>query len=86
MMHNHRGAHILLEDDWSQYGEVKPAFPCGLCGIRSAIMCKSAIAAIFACMQRIGAGPGSGPGSESTETLDGFGRNAAHVDTMYGGP
>lgn len=45
MMHNHMGAHILLEDDWSQYGEVKPAFPCGLCGIRSAIMCKSAIAA-----------------------------------------
>jgi hypothetical protein len=45
MMHNHIGAHLLLEPDWSKHGKARPAMPCGLCGVREAIMCKSAIAA-----------------------------------------
>jgi hypothetical protein len=51
MMHNHMGAHILLEPEWSKYKPVgvladwsKPAMPCGLCGIRSAVMCGGPIA------------------------------------------
>lgn len=45
LVHNHMGAHILLEADWSKYKKEKPAMPCGLCGERSAIMCSDEIAA-----------------------------------------
>ena len=32
------GAHILCEDSWEKYsGVTKPAFPCGLCGVRPSI-------------------------------------------------
>ena len=34
MMHNHIGAHLLLEPDWSKHGKARPAMPCGLCGVR----------------------------------------------------
>jgi hypothetical protein len=44
MLHNHMGAHILLEPNWSKYGKAKPVMPCGLCGVRDAIMCKTPIA------------------------------------------
>jgi hypothetical protein len=32
----HIGAH-LLEEDWSRYKKTKPAFPCGLCGVRDVV-------------------------------------------------
>ena len=37
-MRQHMGAHILCEDSWEKYsGVTKPAFPCGLCGVRPSI-------------------------------------------------
>ena len=40
-MRQHMGAHILCEESWEKYlpksGVTKPAFPCGLCGVRSSI-------------------------------------------------
>lgn len=46
MMHNHMGAHILLEPSWvEKYGKERPALPCGICGIRDSVMCQSEIAA-----------------------------------------
>ena len=44
LMHNHMGAHILLESDWTKWNKEKPEMPCGLCGERSAIMCSARIA------------------------------------------
>ena len=35
-MRLHMGAH-LLEDSWQQHKKERPAFPCGICGIRAAI-------------------------------------------------
>ena len=37
MMRHHMGSHLLCEDSWSGYSKVKPAMPCGLCGVRTAI-------------------------------------------------
>ena len=35
-MRQHMGAH-RLEASWEQYGKVKPANPCGFCGVRGAV-------------------------------------------------